>query len=488
VAVGSLLCVRVRILDSRSVVQLSKHHNLSNISPMDPETLVSFAFRAPRDVRTVELLGSWDNFQRPYAMYHDRRRGQGFFTGCFQFEDIVFDGSEVNWTKPRSGGLKQGGTYWYYFRLDDDVEAYDDLRECTAACPLMPGQVVNVIHVPREVPRSPVMKRSASVDLIGTLSQLSTLQTTNPQARYQAPQPPPVSRVHERCISDFALNGRLEGQPRTPKDDSPSPPSSGERLLKTSRRMFGSVGSLSKRGMSLTGSLRNMAGRAAMRARVRQESTTYEASMIDERSERGSLYPLHSAYNEESRPPTRRDILIPGIEFKGFSQVTAIPTPSTSPTRPAHDNDATSIGPHSICDIQFLSTSPPQPESRLYSLHNPDRRVSTTSPSQSVLQNADQRTSSLLAVASPTFSDATVSTTDIGTPYAPAAPYVDVSDEDVAAQLRWSRAVQPLDSNRLSYRLSKDSVCLLEESEDGKAVTERDAIFSELGYLGESIR
>jgi hypothetical protein len=48
--------------------------------------------------------------------------------------------------------------------------------------------------------------------------------------------------------------------------------------------------------------------------------------------------------------------------------------------------------------------------------------------------------------------------------------------------------VQPLDSNRLSYRLSKDSVCLLEESEDGKAVTERDAIFSELGYLGESIR
>lgn len=457
-------------------------------APMDPETLVSFAFRAPRYVRTVELLGSWDNFQRPYAMYHDRRRGQGFFTGCFQFEGIVFDGSEVKWTKPRSGGLKQGGTYWYYFRLDDDVEAYDDLRECTAACPLMPGQVVNIIHVPREVPQSPVMKRSASVNLIGTLSQLSTLQTTDPQARYQAPQPPPVSKVHERCISDFALNGRLERRPLTPKDDSPSPPSSGEGLLKTGRRVFGSVGSLSRRGITLTGSLRNMAGRAAMRARVRQESTAYETSMIDEHSERG---PLRSAQNESTRPPSRRaaaDIIIPEIDFKSFSQVMAIPTPSASPTRPAGDDDTASIGPRSICDIQFLSTSLSRPKPRLYSLHNPDPQVSTTSPPQSILQNAGQQTPSLLAVASPTSSNATVSTIDVGKPSAPAAPYGDVSDGDVAARLRWDHAVQPFGENAPSRKLLGDSVCLLEVLGDGKAITGREAIFSELGYLGESIR
>lgn len=474
------------------IVQPSVHY----LSSMDPETLVSFAFRAPKEVRTVELLGSWDNFQRPYAMYHDRRRGQGFHTGCFQFQDIVFDGSEVDWTKPRTGGLKQGGTYWYYFRLDDGVEAYDDLRECTASCPLMPGQVVNVIHVPREIPDSPIMKRSASVSLVGTLSQLSSLHTTNPQARFEAPKPPPVSKVHERCISDLALNGRLEGQPPTPpKEGSPSPPSSGDGLLKTGRRMFGSVGSLHKRGMFLTGSLRNMAGRAAMRARVRQESTTYEASLVDEGE---SIHPPRSTQNEAARPPTRRavaDIVIPETDFKSFSQVVAISTPAASPTKYTHDCDTASIGPRSIRDIQFLSTTQQQqePQPRLYSLHNPDQHVSTIEP-QPEIQTLDQP-SPALAVASPTFSDATVSTTDggdLGTPSlsdALAAPHVDVCDEHIAARLRWG-------SNQQNYRLPRDSVWLdpmakpttndVAGEATGRSTV--DAIFSELGYLGDAIR
>jgi hypothetical protein len=469
---------------------------------MDPETLVSFAFRAPRDVRTVELLGSWDNFQRPYAMYHDRRRGQGFYTGCFQFQDIVFDGSEVHWTKPRTGGLKQGGTYWYYFRLDDGVEAYDDLRECTASCPLMPGQVVNIIHVPREIPESPLIGRSASVSLVGTLSQLSTLHTINPQARYQAPQPPPVSKVHERCISDFAVTGRLEGHPPTPKEESPSPPSSGEGFLRTGRRMFDSVGSLHKRGMTLTGSLRNMAGRAALRARMRQEATTYEASLIDEGNECASIHPPRSAHDEAARPPTRRavaDISIPETDFKGFSQVVAIPTPSASPTREAHDNDTASIGPRSIRDIQFLSTTQQQqePQPRLYSLHNPDQHVSTIEP-QSAIQNLDQP-SPALAVASPTFSDATVSTTeggDISTPSlsdALTAPYVDIADENLAARLRWG--AQSCNPSEQNYKLPRDSLWIdpmpkpVTQNAAGE-VTERstvEAIFTELGYLGDAI-
>lgn len=470
---------------------------------MDPETLVSFAFRAPKTVRTVELLGSWDNFQRPYAMYHDRRRGSGFYTGCFQFQDIVFDGSEVDWTKPRTGGLKQGGTYWYYFRLDDGVEAYDDLRECTASCPLMPGQMVNVMYVPREVPQSPVMKRSASVSLVGTLSQLSSLQTMNPQAKFQAPQPPPVSKVHDRCISDFALSGRLEGQPPSPKEDLPTPPPSEEGLLKAGRRMFGSVGSLHKRGMSLTGSLRNMAGRAAMRARVRQEATTYEASLINEES--ASIHPPRSVHDESARPQTRRalaDLTIPDTNFKGFSQVVAIPTPAASPTKLIHDSDTASIGPQSICDIQFLSTSPPQePLLRTYSLHNPDQHVSTIEP-QPTSQTLDQP-SPALAVASPTFSDATVSTTDggdmIGTPSledALATPYVDIKDEDVAAQLRWGHTIQTCNLSQQNYRLPRDSVLWPSTerkptpSDLASGPTERsglDAIFTELGYLGDSI-
>jgi hypothetical protein len=498
---------------------------------MDPETLVSFAFRAPHHVRTVELLGSWDNFQRPYAMYHDKRRGHGFYTGCFQFENIIFDGFEVVWTKPRSGGLKQGGTYWYYFRLDDGMEAYDDRRECTAECPLMPGQMVNIMYVPREVPSSPSLRRSASVNLVGTLSQLSSLHTMNPQAKYQAPVPPPVSKVHERSISDMALNGRLEKHPRTPKEDLPSPPSSEEGLLKTGRRMFGSVGTLSRRGMSSIGSLRNMAGRAAVRARLRQDSTTYEASLIDEGGECASIHPPRSVHQEASRPPSRRpttDIRIPDAEFNDFSQVTAIPTPAASPTKQRHrnnsddddnddnddDDDSASIGPRSIIDIQFLSAAAAAaaeaekdsqtPRPRLYSLHNPDQLPSPIASAQEEdpMESATQgQQSPSLEVASPTFSDTTLSTLEgDGTPSAReplvAMSYVDTSsDENDVAQLRWSHAPDP--SQQQNYRLPDDSEWpLCKEPEYTAALTmagearERsrlEAIHNELGYLGDSI-
>jgi len=492
---------------------------------MDPETLVSFAFRAPHHVRTVELLGSWDNFSRPYAMYHDKRRGHGFYTGCFQFENIIFDGSQIDWTKPRSGGLKQGGTYWYYFRLDDGMEAYDDLRECTTECPLMPGQMVNIMHVPREVPESPSLQRSASVSLVGTLSQLSSLQTMNPRAKYQAPIPPPVSKVHDRCISDFALNGRLEKRPRSPREELPSPPSSEEGLLKTGRRMFGSVGTLSRRGMSSIGSLRNMAGRAAARARLRQDSTTYESSLIDERAECASVRPPPSMHREVSRPPTRRptaEISIPGTEFHGFSQVTAIPTPAASPTKQTHRNrnsddedngedDTASIGPRSIIDIQFLTTTaaeaeevPQAPRPRLYSLHNPDQLSSSPEDTtDSPTQEQDQPSPST-EVASPTFSDATLSTFEgDGTPSQReslvAVSYVEIgTDEHDAAHLRWGHGLQTTDpSQQQNYKLPDGSewpckapepTAALAVASEGRERSRVETIHGELGYLGESIR
>lgn len=470
---------------------------------MDPETLVTFAFRAPQDVRRVELLGSWDNFSRPYAMFHDRRRGHGFWTGCFEFQNIIFDGSQVDYTRPRNGGLKQGGTYWYYFRLDDGVEAYDDLRECTADCPLMPGQVVNVIDVPREIVEPQKMQRSMSVDLVGTLAQQSSLQTMDPKAKFQALDPPPVSKVHERCISDFALGGRLEGRPLTPpKEESPWPLVSEEPQIKSpTKKMFGTIGSLQRRGMSLTGSLRSMAGRAAMRARVRHEATTYEASLIDEAAERASIHPARSSGHDTSRPPTRRplaDVTISPTNvndnstgaFQTFSQVIAIPTPSASPTKPsrspshAADADAASIGPQSIRNIQFLSSSPDQ-RPRLYSLHDPDRHCHALNQSENdhqQRQHQNQHPSPALGLASPTFSDATVSTA-AGDELATATP-AGVEDE-VAA--RWGRAMREYECE--AYRLpeAEDPVWTPKAAAGGGAGV-AEAIFSELGYLGGSIQ
>ncbi|KAK4631581.1 hypothetical protein CLAFUW4_03410 [Fulvia fulva] len=182
---------------------------------MDPEALVTFLFRAPPEVRTVELMGSWDNFNQPYRMHHDRRRGNGFWSGCFKFENIIFDGEEFQWTKPRSGGLKQGGTYWYYYRLNYDIDAYDDRQEYTTGCPLLPGQAVNVIDVPYEMVEPPTRCHSAygvTEDIAGSLANVGEEKTLDPAQKMAALEPPPISKVHSRCLSDEALDGRLENQ------------------------------------------------------------------------------------------------------------------------------------------------------------------------------------------------------------------------------------------------------------------------------------
>ncbi|KAF2216190.1 hypothetical protein CERZMDRAFT_29392, partial [Cercospora zeae-maydis SCOH1-5] len=191
---------------------------------MDSTTLVTFMFRAPPDARIVELLGSWDNFETPYRMHHDRLRGSNFYTGCFKFENIIFDGDVVQRDRPRTGGLKQGSTYWYYYRLDYAHDAFDHRQPCTTACPLLPGQAVNVMDVPCEVQEPPSRSQSAcGYDIIGSLTRFAERKTLDPAAKYAHVERPPVSKVHSRCMSDEQLDGRLEGRPLLPVQRPVSP-------------------------------------------------------------------------------------------------------------------------------------------------------------------------------------------------------------------------------------------------------------------------
>jgi hypothetical protein len=65
----------------------------------------------------VELYGSWDNFSEPWQMKRDSRRGWGNWTGCHRFSNVVYDGDSAGFHEKRDGGLKMGGTYWYYVSL-----------------------------------------------------------------------------------------------------------------------------------------------------------------------------------------------------------------------------------------------------------------------------------------------------------------------------------------------------------------------------------
>ncbi|KAF2485751.1 hypothetical protein BDY17DRAFT_309058 [Neohortaea acidophila] len=176
---------------------------------MDPTTLITFLFKAPPEVRLVELLGSWDNFTQPYLMHRDRKRGPCCWSGCFKYQNVIFDGDKPNWSRPRTGGLKQGGTYWYYYRLDNDFETPDETKDLSTHCPLLPGQTVNVIDIPLELADSPVRSRSASLDAFLALASESSTHTLEPGDKFSPLEPPPVSRVHQRCVSELALSTTL---------------------------------------------------------------------------------------------------------------------------------------------------------------------------------------------------------------------------------------------------------------------------------------
>lgn len=54
-------------------------------------------------------------------MKRDSRLGPEHWTGCYNFENILCDGNVGPSSGTRRGGLKMGGTYWYYVRLSSDI-------------------------------------------------------------------------------------------------------------------------------------------------------------------------------------------------------------------------------------------------------------------------------------------------------------------------------------------------------------------------------
>ncbi|OBT90281.1 hypothetical protein VE02_01256 [Pseudogymnoascus sp. 03VT05] len=151
---------------------------------MDPATtLMTFMLQTSSHARSVQLIGSWDNFSKRYPMEKDARRGHGEWRGCYSFKDIICDGDSANSAK-RNGGLKMGHTYYYYYEIDDGIEIHDPTRPFTTACQYLPGQPVNFLWVPVE--ESPLRERSASVGATDT-----DIKTMNPADKYLTPRAPP---------------------------------------------------------------------------------------------------------------------------------------------------------------------------------------------------------------------------------------------------------------------------------------------------------
>lgn len=141
-------------------------------------------------------------------MERDNRTGPGYWRGCHTFTDIMADApnESAQW---RSGGLKMGATYWYYYLLNDDVESYSEVEPVTTKCPLLPGQPLNVLNVPIILPDSHSHGRSNSES-----SEKVDYRTMNPEDKYMNPRKPPkpnptrlqTSTAHHKPSPSYPLN------------------------------------------------------------------------------------------------------------------------------------------------------------------------------------------------------------------------------------------------------------------------------------------
>ncbi|KAF2168260.1 hypothetical protein M409DRAFT_53547 [Zasmidium cellare ATCC 36951] len=410
---------------------------------MDPTTLVTFLFRAPPEVRTVELIGSWDNFNQPYRMHHDRRRGHGFWSGCFKFDNIIFDGEHMQWTKPRNGGLKQGGTYWYYYRLNYDIDAFDDRQPHTTACPLLPGQNVNVIDVPIEIQEVPSRCRSAYGDIIGTLVDHEVQQTLDPGSKLAPVVPPPISKVHSRCRTEEPLDGRLQRdqQPLIVVEDAVSPISSS---CSPRARPVSKQSKASKKNGDVSRASSVYSQRSALSAPVSALSPSEaEDAAVDHKDFAKDLFPYPSVLG--AAPIGSLEVL--GAALFKSSDKLPIPfqEPPPIPDEPIRQHrrkpSDISLGPDSVQNVQFygsrpgtnLTQDPEQHRPRMYSLPNleirdyQDNNGPPSSPNSSIYspresEDVDENLTpgdytASIDMTSPTFSAATISTGGENTPF-----------------------------------------------------------------------
>lgn len=99
-----------------------------------PAVQLSFTLRTSPNVRTVHLLGSWDNYksQLPLSLIKDPAAKPGSWKGTFRFQG--------------SNALKLGSRYWYYYIVDGYHVSHDPAKEFVTE--KTTGRKLNVIDVP----------------------------------------------------------------------------------------------------------------------------------------------------------------------------------------------------------------------------------------------------------------------------------------------------------------------------------------------------
>lgn len=95
---------------------------------------LSFALRTSSGVKTVHLLGSWDNYSGQLPLSKDKTSSKsGAWKGTFRFQGST---------------LQPGQRYWYYYIIDGYHVSHDPGQSSTTEPTT--GRVLNILDVPNE--------------------------------------------------------------------------------------------------------------------------------------------------------------------------------------------------------------------------------------------------------------------------------------------------------------------------------------------------
>ncbi|KAF3761039.1 hypothetical protein M406DRAFT_358454 [Cryphonectria parasitica EP155] len=95
-------------------------------------TQLSFSLRVSSGVKTVHLLGSWDNYVGQLPLSKDKSSSKGTWRGTFRFQ---------------SSTLEPGQRYWYYYIIDGYHVSHNPSE--TSTTEPTTGRELNILDVPK---------------------------------------------------------------------------------------------------------------------------------------------------------------------------------------------------------------------------------------------------------------------------------------------------------------------------------------------------
>jgi hypothetical protein len=150
---------------------------------------LSFSLRVSSGVKTVHLLGSWDNYSGQLPLSKDKSSSKGTWKGTFRFQQAT---------------LQPGQRYWYYYIIDGYHVSHNPSEESTVEPTT--GRALNILDVPKA--KSSSSKSSSSSSRKSTSSSKSRSSTSGdiakgrPLSVSQIKAPKPVSPNATRNILD----------------------------------------------------------------------------------------------------------------------------------------------------------------------------------------------------------------------------------------------------------------------------------------------